>query len=266
MKETGAGLKLSRRLTALAERVPQGARFADIGTDHALLPVYLALEGRIEFAVAGDINAGPVNAARRQVAEAGLEDVVSVRLGDGMSVLRPGEVDTVAIAGMGGSLMARILEQAGESLNGVETLILSPHVAEDAVRRWLAEHQFALDDEMLLEEEGVIYTLLRAKFVPSQEEARELESRLYDERLLSPSLDRISMSLIYEMGPILLRNPNEDFFRKWEEEIAKRERVILQLKHAIAPEAEEKAREWEEDVKEIKEVLSCLRAARQSSN
>ncbi len=266
IKDTGAALKLSHRLTALAQRVPQGARFADIGTDHALLPVYLALEGRIGFAVAGDINAGPVNAAKRQVAEAGLEEVVSVRLGDGMAVLRPGEVDTVAIAGMGGSLMARILEQAGESLQGVETLVLSPHVAEDAVRRWLTANRFALDDEALLEEDGVIYTLMRAKRVSSQEEAQSIEARLYDERLLAPSLERISMTLLYEMGPLLLRSPGEDFFRKWEQEISKRERVILQLNHAVAPEAAEKAREWEEDVREIKEVLACLRAEKRSSN
>jgi len=267
-KESGTEVKLSlsRRLSALAERVPQGARFADIGTDHALLPVYLALEGKIVFAVAGDINEGPVNAAKRQVAEAGLQEKISVRQGDGMAVLQPGEVDTVAIAGMGGSLMARILEQAGASLDGVETLILSPHVAEDAVRRWLSECGYAIDDELLLEEDGVIYTLIRARHVPSVEEAREIDARLYDGRLLAPSLERVSRALLYEMGPLLLRSPSEDFFRKWEQEIAKRERVILQLNHAVAPEAAEKAREWEEDVKEIREVLACLRGEKRSSN
>ena len=266
IKDSGAGLKLSRRLSALAERVPHGARFADIGTDHALLPVYLALEGKIGFAVAGDINAGPVDAARRQVAEAGLEEQISVRLGDGMAVLQPGEVDTVAIAGMGGSLMARILEQAGERLEGVRTLVLSPHVAEDAVRRWLSEHRFALNDELLLEEDGIIYTLMRARLADSEEEAKAADSRLYDERLLAPALERVSRALLYEMGPLLLRSPNEDFHRKWEQEIAKRERVILQLKHAVAPEAAEKEREWEQDVKEIREVLACLRAEKRSSN
>ncbi|MFC4599374.1 tRNA (adenine(22)-N(1))-methyltransferase [Cohnella hongkongensis] len=265
-KETGAAPKLSRRLTALAERVSPGARLADIGTDHALLPVYLALEGTIEYAVAGDIHAGPVNAARRQVAQAGLETVVDVRLGDGMSVLRPGEVDTVAIAGMGGSLMVRILEQAGERLNGVETLVLSPHVAEDAVRRWLSEHRYVLDDELLLEEDGVIYTLLRATYERSPEKARELDARLYDERLLAPAIERMPRSLLYEMGPLLLRSPSGDFHRKWEQEIAKRERVILQLKHSAAPEAAEKAREWEEDVKEIREVLACLPGGKRSFN
>ncbi|QJD83630.1 tRNA (adenine(22)-N(1))-methyltransferase [Cohnella herbarum] len=266
IKESGAGLKLSRRLSALAEWVPQGARFADIGTDHALLPVFLALNGKISYAVAGDIHAGPVEAAKRQVAEAGLEQTVSVRLGDGMAVLQPGEVDTVTIAGMGGSLMARILDQANDRLNGVRTLILSPHVAEDAVRRWLVQHRFVLDKEMLLEEDGVIYTLMRAFLTPDPTEAESLNSALYDEKLLAPAIAKLPSVLLYEMGPLLLRRPTEAFHRKWEEEIAKRERVILQLSHATAPEAAEKAREWEEDVREIREVLACLPAEKPSSN
>jgi len=266
IKENGSSLKLSRRLTALAEWVPQGARFADIGTDHALLPVYLALNGKISYAVAGDVHEGPVEAAKHQVAEAGLNEIVSVRLGDGMAVLTPGEVDTVTIAGMGGSLMARILDQAGERLNGVHTLILSPHVAEDVVRRWLVQHQFVLDQEMLLEEDGVIYTLMRAVLVQDPIEAQAHHSRLYDEGIAAPPLSQISSSLLYGMGPLLLRRPTEIFLRKWEQEIAKRERVILQLSHSSAPEAAEKAREWEEDVREIREVLSCLRVEKQSSN
>ncbi len=262
----GAGLKLSRRLSALAQWVPQGARFADIGTDHALLPVYLASSGKISCAVAGDVHDGPVEAARRQVLEAGLEAVVSVRLGDGMSVLTPGEVDTVTIAGMGGSLMARILDQAGDRLSGVSTLILSPHVAEEAVRRWLVLHDYVMDQEMLLEEDGVIYTLMRAVAVTNRTEAQARQDRLYDEELLAPKLSKVSMALLYEMSPLLLRNPTDVFHRKWEQEIAKRERVILQMSHSSASGAAEKAREWEEDVREIREVLSCLPVEKQSSN
>ncbi|RED65735.1 tRNA (adenine(22)-N(1))-methyltransferase [Cohnella lupini] len=265
-KVEGVALKLSRRLSALADWVPQGARFADIGTDHALLPVFLAQSGKIVYAVAGDVHEGPVDAARRQVSEAGLDSVISVRLGDGMSVLSSGEVDTVTIAGMGGSLMTRILEQAGDSLLGVTTLVLSPHVAEDAVRRWLTKNHFVLDREMLLEEDGVIYTLMRAVLESDADEARARNMRLYDASMLNPKMPAISSALLYEMGPLLLSNSNEVFHRKWEEEIAKRERVINQLSHSTAPEAAEKAKEWQEDVREIREVLACLPAEKPSSN
>jgi tRNA (adenine22-N1)-methyltransferase len=265
-ESSGASLKLSHRLLALADWVPQGARFADIGTDHALLPVYLAQNGKVNYAVAGDVHAGPVEAARRQVSEAGLEGVVSVRLGDGMSVLSPGEVDTVTIAGMGGSLMVRILDQAGERLRGVDTLILSPHVAEGGVRRWLIRHDYVLDREMLLEVEGVIYTLMRGVRMTNRVQLETQQSWLYAERLLAPCLTKVSAVLLYEMGPLLLRNPTNVFHRKWEQEIAKRERVISQLSHSSDPGAAEKAREWEEDVREIREVLTCLPVEKQSSN
>ncbi|MFC5467122.1 tRNA (adenine(22)-N(1))-methyltransferase [Cohnella suwonensis] len=258
--------KLSRRLTALAEWVPQGARFADIGTDHALLPVYLATNGTIVYAVAGDIHDGPVEAARKQVADAGLSDIVSVRKGDGLAVLKPDEVDAVTIAGMGGSLMARILEQGKDKLGAAKTLVLSPHVAEEAVRRWLVKQGFVLDREQLLEEDGVIYTLLRATKAEDAEAAALANGRLYDAGKKASGNERISDSLLYDMGPLLLQEASPAFFKKWEQEILKRERVILQLKHATAPEAAEKAREWEEDVREIREVLSCLREEKISSN
>lgn len=259
-------MKLSRRLSALAEWVPQGASIADIGTDHALLPVYLAGSGQVKLAIAGDVNAGPVEAAKRQVKDAGLEAIVSVRLGDGLAVVEPGEVDTVSIAGMGGSLMVRILDQGKSRLDGVNTLILSPHVAEDAVRRWLTAHQYAIDRETLIEEDGVIYSIIRAIKVTEAAVAREKSAWLYDTEILAPKLARISPSLIYEMGPLLLREPSETFHRKWKQEIAKRERVILQLQHADALEAAEKAKEWQEDVREIREVLACLPAEKRSSS
>lgn len=259
----GTGVKLSRRLEALADWVPEGARFADIGTDHALLPVYLAGSGRVEFAVAGDVHAGPVLAARRQVEDAGLAGVVSVRQGDGLSVLEPGEVDTVCIAGMGGSLMVRLLEDAGRRLDGVRTLVLSPHVAEDAVRRWLLDNGFVLDRERLLEEDGVIYTLLRAVRDP-EIDADRINKSLYDAGVLSPCMAEIPMPLLLEMGPLLIRQGGDVFRRKWEKEIGKREQIIRQMKQSSAADAAGKAAMWEAAVANIREVLACLPGEKRS--
>jgi tRNA (adenine22-N1)-methyltransferase len=267
MKDTNLfSAKLSKRLSLLAEWVPQGARLADIGTDHALVPAFLASNGRISFAVAGDIHAGPVEAAKRQVQEAGLENLVSVRKGDGLAVLSPGEVDTVTIAGMGGSLMVRILEQGIAKLGEVRTLVLSPHVAEDAVRRWLKRHAYGIEREELLEEDGVIYTMIRAIREPDAEISRQLHAEHYRSDLLAPALPVFPENLMYEMGPLLVRRPTAIFYRKWEQEIEKRERVIVQLEHSSASEAAEKAAEWKQDVKEIREVLRCLQEANGSFN
>ncbi len=259
------GIKLSRRLAALAEWVPEGARFADIGTDHALLPVHLAATGRIVSAVAGDLRTGPVQAARRQVTAAGLADVISVRQGDGLSVLRPGEADTVCLAGMGGALIARLLDAAGERLRGVRTLILSPQGAEDAVRRWLVGHRFVLSGERLVQEDGVIYTLLRADKPDDESEAERRNAALYDPALLAPRLPSLPLELLYEMGPLLLRHPDETFRRKWELEIAKRERIVRQIRDSDSAEARAKAERWARETEIIREVLACLPAETRSS-
>lgn len=263
----GSGVKLSERLSALAAWVPEGARFADIGTDHALLPVYLAETGKVKFAVAGDVNKGPVEAARRQVASAGLQSVVSVRQGDGLKVLEPNEVDTVCIAGMGGSLMVRLLNDAGERLTGVRTLVLSPHVAEDQVRHWLTEHGYVLEGERLIEEDDEIYTLLKA-IRAEHEEADRRNRELYDpSRLeLRELTSAIPQELLFEMGPLLLRGSDEAFRRKWQAEIAKRESIVGQLRLSSAEEASRKAREWEETIRLLKEVLACWPAERPSFN
>jgi tRNA (adenine22-N1)-methyltransferase len=265
-KSEEAAVKLSRRLSALADWVPQGSRFADIGTDHALLPVYLAGSGRVAFAVAGDVNPGPVEAARRQVGEAGLAHIVSVRQGNGLAVLSPGEADTVCIAGMGGSLMARLLDDAGHRLEGVQTLVLSPHVAEDAVRAWLIVHGFVLDRELLLEEDGVIYTLMRAIRADSSVEAEERNVRLYEGSVLAPCMAEIRKALLLEMGPLLTRAAGPAFRRKWAQEIAKREQIIRQMKRSSAADAAQKVSEWETSVAEIREVLACLPGEKPLSN
>ncbi|MBB6729693.1 tRNA (adenine(22)-N(1))-methyltransferase [Cohnella zeiphila] len=260
-QRAGADVKLSGRLAALADWVPEGARFADIGTDHALLPVYLAAGGRVPFAVAGDVNKGPVEAAQRQVKAAGLDGIVSVRQGDGLTVLKPGEVDTVCIAGMGGSLMVRLLEEAGRRLDGVRTLILSPHVAEDQVRQWLVDHAYVLIEEKLLEEDGEIYTMLKAER-DGEAEAKKRNAELYDPSLLGFGSAEVPVPLIREMGPLLLRGSDETFRRKWESELAKRETIRERLRLSQSDEAARKALEWEKAIAKIKEVLACWPAAK----
>ena len=90
---------LDERLAAVAAFVPLGARLADIGADHAKLPLALAAKEKIARAIAVDVNEGPFEAARRAVRAAGMAQLVEVRLGDGLAALAPGEVDAVAVAG-----------------------------------------------------------------------------------------------------------------------------------------------------------------------
>lgn len=95
-------MELSPRLRAVAELVPRGAHFADIGTDHAYLPVWLILHGVIESAIAADLRRGPLERARETAKKYSVSEKMDFRLCDGLTGLREGEADTIAIAGMGG--------------------------------------------------------------------------------------------------------------------------------------------------------------------
>lgn len=152
---------LSPRLAAAAAYVRPGQPLADIGTDHAYLPAHLVEAGAVPRAIAADVLPGPLEAARTTVQEAGLTQNIELRLGNGLKVLRPGEVATVTICGMGGPLIADILE-AGP-LAGVERLVLQPMGGEETLRRWLMEHGWYIIDETLVEDGGRIYVVMAAE-------------------------------------------------------------------------------------------------------
>ncbi|MCR5756287.1 MAG: class I SAM-dependent methyltransferase [Selenomonas sp.] len=157
-------MHLDDRLQALADFVPEGSRAADIGTDHGYLAVALIQQGKSSFVVAGDKNRGPYEAARRTVRENVLEEEqVSVRLGDGLAVLQPGEVDTVCIAGMGGVLMTAILESSPSITAELKTLILQPMNGAMELRGWLYDHAWHIVDESLVIDDGRIYEIIKAE-------------------------------------------------------------------------------------------------------
>ena len=119
-------MHIDRRLETIANLVPQGCVLADIGTDHAYLPVWLLEKQRIARAIAGDIAAGPCQAARTTVAQFGQHEHVEVRQGSGLKVLSPGEADCIAIAGMGASTIISILEDDMEVAQSAKLLVLQP--------------------------------------------------------------------------------------------------------------------------------------------
>jgi len=250
-------VKLSKRLQMIADRVPAGSRLADIGSDHALLPTYLAQQGVITFGVAGEVNPGPFDAATRQVMECGLQARINVRLGDGLAVIQPGEVDVITIAGMGGSLIASILDAGKSKLQGVAKLILQPNVGEDQVRRWLNEQGWLLESEAILEEDGKIYEILTA----SPNGGAALES-LYQDKVL-PDGKVVNKARLLQMGPYLIEQAPEVWFRKWDSELAKLAMIEGQLALSEAEASKAKAQQIGQEIQEIKEVLACLQKVKQ---
>lgn len=146
----------------MAGFVLPGRPVADIGTDHGLLPAYLVATGRVPRAIATDLRPGPLEAARRTLRAAGVEDRVELRQGDGFAPLRPGEVATAVVAGMGGAHVAELLARAGQALEGVQRLVLQPRGAEDEVRRTLAALGWAIADEALVADGRHIHAVIAA--------------------------------------------------------------------------------------------------------
>ena len=155
-------MELTARLQSVANQVPQGAAFADIGTDHAYLPVWLLLNGRISHAIAADLREGPLNSARETAAEHGLSDRVSFRLCNGLADLSPDEVDTIAIAGMGGETIATILEAAPWAKDG-KLLLLQPMTSFPDLRRWLQQNGYRIESETISKEGKRLYCCLTVR-------------------------------------------------------------------------------------------------------
>lgn len=232
-------VNLSKRLKRVFDYIPEGTKLADIGSDHAYLPCYAVLNKRCTSAIVGEITEGPFNSARSTIRQSGLEGIVEARLGDGLEVLVPNEVDVITIAGMGGSLISSILENGKEKLQGVETLVLQPNIGAQQIRNWLDQEGYSLVEEDILEEDGKIYEIL----VASKSNPNSAYGEMKDMELF--------------IGPYLLKNKNDAFKKKWEHEKNNFERILTQLESAKqTEESVQKIKEVEQKLEWIKEVLS----------
>ncbi|MBR4544525.1 MAG: SAM-dependent methyltransferase [Oscillibacter sp.] len=154
-------LELTPRLRQLADWVPDGAMFADIGTDHALLPVWLVLRGRVHGCIASDLRPEPLRRAKATAKLWGVSGIV-FRLCDGLSGIRPEEADTITIAGLGGENIAAILAKAPWTRDGKHVLLLQPMTRVETLRRYLSENGYAIRREALVQERGILYPVMEA--------------------------------------------------------------------------------------------------------
>ena len=157
-------ISIGERLSSVAKFVRRGATFADIGTDHAYLPVFLLKAGVIERAVCSDINKGPLENARRTAEQMGVSDRVELLLADGASLLLPYSPTDVAICGMGGELIARIIEDAPFLKSSSVRLLLQPMTRQEALREYLNENGFSLVGEDYVTEAGKSYSVIAVEY------------------------------------------------------------------------------------------------------
>ena len=206
---------LSARLACVASLVSAGARVADIGSDHAYLPAALVLDGKIDFAIAGEVVKGPYENAVHEIKDHQLEGQVIPRLADGLAAIEPADkVDTITIAGMGGSLIASILEKDKNKLTGIKRLVLQPNVGESQLREWLMNNHYQIMNEKIIEEDNHIYEIIVAEpsVVPFRYSKYELD-----------------------FGPFLLENKGPVFRKKWQEYLQREAHVIDQMQKAQQP-------------------------------
>ncbi|EIT85199.1 hypothetical protein A374_10665 [Fictibacillus macauensis ZFHKF-1] len=229
---------LSQRLQTVADFVPSGVVLADIGSDHAYLPCYLMLQGKLAKGVAGEVNDGPYHSALKEVKEAGFEESIAVRKGDGLAVIRENEVDVVTICGMGGQLITSILEAGKDQLVGVSRLILQPNVGGETIRKWLHREGWTLVAERIMKEDGKIYEVLVADFGQ--------DGTLYEENAAQKLL----------LGPYLMQEKNDAFREKWTLEMEQWTRILQQMKDGRSAEIEERKQVITKKIAAVQEVLA----------
>lgn len=182
-ERTKENLTLTPRLQAIADRVPQGARLADIGTDHGHLPLWLLTQNRLTCAIASDLREGPLDHAQDNARFHGLTDRVSFRLASGLEGIAPNECDTISIAGMGGETIAAILEAAPWTADGKHTLLLQPMTMLPQLRQWLWAHGYCIQEETVCQE-GHRYYLIWTVCGGAECQDRPLEACVLSDALL----------------------------------------------------------------------------------
>jgi ribosomal protein L11 methyltransferase (prmA) len=157
-------MKLSKRLQTIADFVKKGAVVADIGTDHAHIPIYLIKNNIISKAYACDINAGPLEKAKENINYYGIKNI-ELRLSNGLEKLKTDEADTFIIAGMGGELIIDILDRGQGFFDKKNTFILSPHTKIEEVRNYLLRKGLKILKEDMCIDEGKFYTVMEAVYI-----------------------------------------------------------------------------------------------------
>jgi len=223
--------QLSQRLSACLNALSSFKTIADIGTDHAYLPCIGITQNIIDKAIAIDVIDGPLEMARRTINSYGLEKVIELRKGSGLAPLKIGEVEAANIAGMGGNLIAKLITDNLEIAKSLKMLALQPQGAELNLRKTLNDNRFEILNEVILEDEGLIYIVISARY-------NEDTLPLTDEQL--------------QFGPTLLKNPQATLFqKKWLNEVSAIKKMLKKI-----PDHNPKRSYFQQELLMINEVLN----------
>ncbi|WAH38558.1 tRNA (adenine(22)-N(1))-methyltransferase [Alicyclobacillus dauci] len=235
-------ITLSKRMQKIVEHIPKCESLADIGTDHAFIPIHTVQTKRALHAIATDLREGPLRKARENVNRHGLKELIELRLGNGFQPIRPGEVDVIVSAGIGGHVHTQMLDESPKVTQSVSTIIFQPMNAGHLLRSRLDELHFTLSSEALVLDDDRIYEIIIATPNAHRDPA-------YDPYRDDPS----RLMLAYTYGPLLLRDPDELFHMRLEREINK----LRAVQHSVQTSDNLEARERFDTLQaEIEQLLA----------
>ena len=228
-------MNIGDRLEAIGKLVPQGCVLADIGTDHAYLPVWLLEQGKIASAIAGDIAEGPCLAAKNTVSMHGMKGKVEVRLGSGLKVLQAGEADCIAIAGMGASTMIEILEADMSLAVEAKRLVLQPMAGAASLRKWLIQNGWCIVAEDLVADGRHLYEIVAVE---------RGESEAFSDAVL-------------EIGPSLIEAKHPLLAKQFARQINNYKKLLANMGKSEQARASEKYIAWEKLVQELEALADA---------
>lgn len=230
-------MKLSPRLQKIADLVAS-AKVADIGTDHAFLPVWLARERRMEKLIATDLNSGPLAIAAKKIVDSGCSDLIELRQGSGLACLAPDEVDEIVIAGMGGELIADILAKDFPVAKRTRCLILQPMSKSAELRTFLNQQGFSFTEEVLVREDYHIYEIMVVKWTGRVE---------------------LHTALEIKFGPCLLSHGGELFYSFISQKKKKYEKILAVLANEEGNRVRKEEHLLREELAQLKEAEQWLK-------
>ena len=198
--------KLSKRLEVVASFIKDNSKIVDIGCDHGLLSIYLANKYKNINIIASDVNKNALSYAINNIKNVGLENRIETRLGSGLEVVAPDEIDTVVIAGMGSNTIVGILKYSKDKLVNVNNIIVQSNTDLYFLRKNITSIGYYIEDEVLVEDKNIIYTVI--KFTKGKK--------------------RYSYKELY-LGPILLEKNDKLFQKKNDKELKTMKMIIKNI-------------------------------------
>lgn len=229
-------IELSNRLKTISNLINNVKSIVDVGTDHGYIPIYLVGNNILDYAVASDINKGPVEKAKNNVKDYNLGNKISCRLGGGLTTVKPKEVDAAIIAGMGGNLIRDIIEESKGVFKTLNYAVLQPVQNPEVLREYIYKSGYTILDEVIVKDEEKYYEIIKVKYDSNK---REVEP------------------IYYEISEILL-NKKEPLFKEYIKfKLNKYTRVYENLNEETELSRKRKE-ELRRIIQKLKEFLQCL--------